>query len=97
MPVHQYAYFVLASDSTPATEITAALDIEPDRTDVRGSRRTEPRPSPPVHRWRVECREPGLAVDEQIACVLRRLRPHTDGFEQEMRWNQAYYRLARGF
>ena len=78
MPVRQYVYFALSSHSTPATEMTAVLGIEPDRTAIRGSRRGEPAPVPAAHRWIVECRDPGLSVDEQIARILERLAPHTD-------------------
>lgn len=78
MPVRQYSYFALSSHSTSATEMTDVLGIEPDRTAIRGSRRTEPSPVPVAHRWIVECRDPGLSVDEQIARILERLAPHTD-------------------
>lgn len=78
VPVRQYAYFALVSHSTPAAEVTAILGIEPDRTVVRGSRRTKPTAIPVVHRWIVECREPGLSVDKQITRILERLAPHTD-------------------
>jgi hypothetical protein len=78
MPVRQYAYFALSSHSTSAAEMTAALGIEPDRTATRGSRRGEPSPVPVAHRWIVECRDPGLSVNEQIARILERLAPHTD-------------------
>ena len=78
MPVRQYSYFALSSHSTSATEMTDVLGIEPDRTAIRGSRRTEPSPVPVAHRWIVECRDPELSVDEQIARILERLAPHTN-------------------
>ncbi|MEU1196819.1 DUF4279 domain-containing protein [Streptomyces sp. NPDC005813] len=78
MPLHQYVYFALTSNSTTAQEITAWLGIEPDETTVRGSRRTGPPTLPASHRWKIVCRDPGLRVDEQIARILDRLRPHTD-------------------
>ncbi|MEV7567922.1 DUF4279 domain-containing protein [Streptomyces tanashiensis] len=56
---------------------TALLGVQPDETKVRGSRVVEPA-IPACHQWRIVCREPGLRVDEQIALVLDRLRPHTD-------------------
>lgn len=77
MSVRQYAYFALSSRSTSAAEMAAVLGIEPDRTLIRGSRRTEPFPVPVAHRWVVECREPGLSVDEQVGRILERLAPHT--------------------
>lgn len=76
MPVRQYVYFALSSHST--SEMTAVLGIEPDKTAIRGSRRTEPSPVPVAHRWIVECQDAGLRVDEQIARILERLAPHTD-------------------
>ena len=78
MPVRQYVYFALSSHSTSAAEMTAVLGIEPDRTAVRASRRAEPSAVPVAHRWIVECRDPGLAVDEQIARILKRLTPRID-------------------
>ncbi|GGY88774.1 DUF4279 domain-containing protein [Streptomyces avidinii] len=77
MPLDQYVYFALSSERTSAQEMTALLGIEPDETTVRGSRRTEPA-IPVCHSWKVVCREPGLRVDDQVAHVLDRLRPHTD-------------------
>ncbi|WUG05325.1 DUF4279 domain-containing protein [Streptomyces sp. NBC_00467] len=56
--------------------MTAVLGIEPDETAVRASRSTVP-PLPAHHRWKIVCRRTGLRVDEQVACVLDRLRPHT--------------------
>lgn len=78
VPVRQYVYFALSSHSTSATEMTAFLGIEPDRTAIRGSRRGGPSPVPVAHRWIVECRDAGLSVDERIARILERLAPHTD-------------------
>ncbi|MFF7205668.1 DUF4279 domain-containing protein [Streptomyces sp. NPDC008141] len=76
MPVHQYVCFVITSTRTTAQEMTAVLGIEPDETAVRASRSTVP-PLPAHHRWKIVCRRTGLRVDEQVACVLDRLRPHT--------------------
>ncbi|MFJ8039195.1 DUF4279 domain-containing protein [Kitasatospora sp. NPDC096147] len=78
MPLQQYVYFALFSRTVPARAMTADLGLDPDESSVRGSRCAAPRPVPVEHRWQIECREPGLTVDEQIACVLDRLRPHTD-------------------
>ncbi|MFG2823282.1 DUF4279 domain-containing protein [Kitasatospora sp. NPDC048365] len=77
MPLHQYAYFALFSRCIPADEITSQLCIAPDEVSVRGSRFTGPRPIRVDHSWKIVCREPGLRVDEQITCILDRLRPHT--------------------
>ncbi|MFG1774804.1 DUF4279 domain-containing protein [Micromonospora sp. NPDC049051] len=74
MWIRQYAYFSLRSRSVPASEITARLGLEPDEVLVRGSRSVEP-PRPVLHNWQITCREPGLAVDEQIARVVARLLP----------------------
>ena len=78
MPVRQYTCFALSSHSASATEMTAVLGIEPDRTAFRSSRRGEPLPVPVAHRWIVECRDRGLSLDEQIAYILERLAPQTD-------------------
>ncbi|MFJ4185153.1 DUF4279 domain-containing protein [Kitasatospora sp. NPDC089509] len=77
MALNQYVYFVLSSECTAADEITALLGIEPDETAVRGSRSTSPVVLPRCHRWKIVCNERGLRVDDQIACVIERLRPHT--------------------
>ncbi|MCX5308148.1 DUF4279 domain-containing protein [Streptomyces sp. NBC_00160] len=77
MPIDQYVYFALSSELTSAQEMTARLGVEPDETTVRGSRTIQPA-IPVCHRWKTVCREPSLRVDEQMACVLNRLRPHTD-------------------
>ncbi|SDT82100.1 protein of unknown function [Streptomyces sp. TLI_053] len=77
MPLRQYAYFALFSQHVSADEMTSQLGITPDEVSVRGSRFTEPKAIPASHRWKVVCREPGLSVDEQIARLLCRLRPHT--------------------
>ncbi|MFB7290836.1 DUF4279 domain-containing protein [Actinacidiphila glaucinigra] len=78
MPVRQYVYFALFSRHTPAQEITEQLGISPDKVSVRGSRLAGPTVVPVDHSWEVACADPGLCVDEQIARVLERLRPHTD-------------------
>ena len=78
MPVRQYVYLALSSHLTSATEMTVALGVEPDRATIRGSRRTEPAAVPVAHRWIVECRDSGLAVDGRIARILKRLTPHAD-------------------
>ncbi|WP_106402832.1 DUF4279 domain-containing protein [Actinocorallia populi] len=77
MAVRQYVYFGLFSERVSAAEMTAWLGVEPDASTVRGSRRS--RPMLPVrHAWKIECREDGLPVDEQISRVLAWLRPHLD-------------------
>ncbi len=58
--------------------MTSQLKITPDKVIVRGSRFMEPVVVPVAHRWEIVCREPGLRVDEQITCLLDRLRPHTE-------------------
>jgi hypothetical protein len=77
MPLRQYVYFALFSEHTSAEEMTSQLRISPDEVSVRGSRFTEPAVIPVSHVWKIVCREPDLRVDEQIARVLNRLRPHT--------------------
>lgn len=78
MPLRQYAYFALFSRHTSADEMTAHLGIAPDEVSIRGSKRTTPRAVPVNHCWKAVCQEPNLCVDEQIARILDRLRPHTD-------------------
>ncbi|MEV7213302.1 DUF4279 domain-containing protein [Kitasatospora cineracea] len=78
MLIRQYAYFGLSSLTMSAAEMTAVLGIEPDEIMIRGSRSTEPRVLPVLHRWKVVCREPGLGVGEQVARVVARLAPHAD-------------------
>jgi hypothetical protein len=77
MRIRQYVYFALFSQQTSAAEMEAWLGIEPDEISVRESRHTNPT-IPVSHSWQIECREPGLNVDEQISRVLDRLRSHTD-------------------
>ncbi|MEV6212772.1 DUF4279 domain-containing protein [Kitasatospora sp. NPDC051914] len=77
MPLRQYAYFALFSQHISADEMTSQLGITPDKVSVRGSRFTEPKAIPVHHSWEVVCRQPDLRVDEQIARILDRLRPHT--------------------
>jgi Domain of unknown function (DUF4279) len=72
--ISQYTYFALKSETVPASTITARLGIEPDCILVRGARRPAP-PIPVCHMWAVECRQRGLAVDDQVAQVLARVRP----------------------
>ncbi|WP_425388288.1 DUF4279 domain-containing protein [Amycolatopsis taiwanensis] len=57
-----------------AAEMTARLLVEPDEIRTMGSRWPDP-PRPWAHQWAVYCREPGLQVAEQIACVMNRLLP----------------------
>ncbi|KJS61981.1 DUF4279 domain-containing protein [Streptomyces rubellomurinus] len=78
MFISQYAYFGLSSLNMSAAEMTAVLGIEPDEIAVRGSRFTEPKVVPVLHRWKIVCREPGLSVDEQVARVVARLEPYVD-------------------
>jgi hypothetical protein len=73
--IRQYVYFSLGSDTVSAEELTAQIGMAPDTVSVRGSQRTDP-PRPRSHAWRVECRTPGLTVDEQLDVVLARLEPY---------------------
>jgi hypothetical protein len=71
--IRQYVYFSVFSETATADEIANYLDLPPDRARVRGSRSAEP-PRPPHHSWQLVCDAPGLAIDEQVANVLDRLR-----------------------
>jgi hypothetical protein len=55
-----------------------AVDLRALHLGFFFNRNREPSPVPVAHSWVVECRDPGLAVDEQVARILKRLTPHTD-------------------
>jgi hypothetical protein len=75
--VGQYAYFALHSPSVSAEEMAARLGLEPDEVSVRGGRTPAP-PRPVTHAWKIVCRQRGLTVDEQVAQIMRWLRPYRD-------------------
>ena len=77
MRIRQYVYFSVFSETATADEIASYLDLPPDRAWVRGSRTADP-PRPPTHSWQLVCDTPGLAIDEQVAEVLDRLRKIED-------------------
>lgn len=74
MRISQYVYFALRSETVPATTVAAHVGLQPDAVTVRGTLRAAP-PVPVCHSWKIECRQPGLTVNEQIARVLDRIRP----------------------
>ncbi len=74
MRISQYVYFAISSKSLPAADVTALLDVEPNRVLVRGSRDAE-RDVPRLHSWAVECTTAGLSVSEQIGRVITRVTP----------------------
>lgn len=74
MKISQRVYFDVSSETMPAADVTARLGVEPDRLQVRGSRRTQP-PVPALHSWSVHCHERGMALDAQISAVLARIEP----------------------
>ncbi|RJQ74663.1 DUF4279 domain-containing protein [Pseudonocardiaceae bacterium YIM PH 21723] len=93
MHIRQHVYFGLLSSQVPATEITARLGLEADEVKVRGSKRATPA-VPVSHAWKIVCAEPGLAVDEQIGRVMRRLAPHSAeiiALAQELRAGDPQY------
>jgi hypothetical protein len=73
--IRQRVYFRIWSDTITAAGITARLGIEPDDFKIVGSRSTHP-PIPRFHQWAVNCNEPGLRIDDQIAKVVLRLEPY---------------------
>lgn len=77
MRVSQYVYFAVRSETLPATEVTAALGLGPDSVLIRASRHRDP-DQPKVHAWNVECRSPGMTVDEQVGEIYARLLPVLD-------------------
>lgn len=72
--VQQYCYFVIASGTVTADEITAAIGMRADIAKVRGSTSVSPRVVPVEHSWRIVCDEHGR-IDEQITPLLRRIEP----------------------
>jgi len=74
MKISQRVYFDISSETMPAADVTARLGAEPDRLQVRGSRRTQP-PVPALHSWSVQCQEREMALDAQIGTVLARIEP----------------------
>lgn len=76
--MRQYAYFALFSERMPAAQMTGLIGVEPDSFGVRGARWRGPRVVPVAHSWRVECRDAGLTVDEQVERVVARLLPYQE-------------------
>ena len=74
MRIYQYCYFTLSSAVTSASEITAHLKMQPDRTLVQGSKRTGPPPLPRLHAWEI-VHPPSGRVDDQLTCIVERLSP----------------------
>ncbi len=74
MRILQRAYFAIHSTMTSSGAIAAFLGMEPDRSIVRGSVSVE-LDRPLHHGWCVDCDQPGMRVDEQVAEVVDRLRP----------------------
>jgi hypothetical protein len=72
--IKQHVYFRIWSEKVAASEVTARLGIEPDGFMIRGSRQPNP-PIPTGHQWSVNCDEPDLRVDAQVAKLVDRLEP----------------------
>jgi hypothetical protein len=66
-------YLSVFSTDTTATQMASVIGIKPDSISVRAARIPE-MDLPRRHRWNVECREPGLTVDEQIMRIVTRVR-----------------------
>ena len=75
--ISQYVYFAVRSPKLTPQELTADLLVEPDVAEAIGSRDLG-RGLPRFHSWVVECRVPGLRVDELIDQVVSRVAPATD-------------------
>ncbi len=77
LPVKQYCYFAIYSESTSAAEMAAFLGLEPDKVLVRGSGMTEPVVVPKFHSWSVNAEDTTRPLDEQVVGLIARLRPYT--------------------
>ena len=76
MRIRQYVSFLMFSATTTADELSGRLGLTPDYSNVLGSRVPGAHPIPRRHMWEVRCDSPGLRIDEQIATVVSRLKPH---------------------
>jgi hypothetical protein len=74
MRIRQHVAFVVSSTTITAASVATRVGLAPDAATVRGAKRAAP-PAPIQHSWRLECREPGRTIDEQIGLVLARVRP----------------------
>jgi hypothetical protein len=81
MKTYQYVYLGIRSDTLSPDEITAILEVEPDETKIKASGRSAP-PIPRVHHWNLVCRDPDAHIDEQVAKVVARLRPHAEAIRR---------------
>ena len=72
--VRQRVEFFVQSVVVPADEITAALGLPPDTTDVRGSQSADP-VRPTWHNWAVTSPEGDHDLGEQVEALVARRRP----------------------
>jgi hypothetical protein len=84
MKLKQYTHFTVRSQTLTPDEMTQLFGVQPDATQLRGSRvQSVPgKPVPRAHMWDVECREYKMSVDDQIASVLKRLGPARDAIRK---------------
>ncbi|MHA3703124.1 DUF4279 domain-containing protein [Jatrophihabitans sp. YIM 134969] len=74
MKISQYVYLCIYSQTIDAEQITDALGVAPDAVKMRGSRTAQP-PRPLEHSWQIECRDAGMAIDDQVEALLDRITP----------------------
>jgi hypothetical protein len=72
--VRQRASFVVESTQVTADEMTAALGMQPDLVQVRGSKAAEP-PRPTFHQWVVQAAAVDADADTQVEELVERLEP----------------------
>jgi len=97
--MRQYVYFYLGSDVLTAAEIAKRLDLEPDKSAVPGSRRTDSSPVPASHSWSIHSRNQDQRLDDQISEVLARIQPVGSIVRELVRTTDtlAYLRIVRYF
>lgn len=70
--------FALDSATITAVEMTAALEMEPDRVTERGSKSVDP-PRPAFHGWEVQASDGNPdSFTERVDALVQRLEPVAD-------------------
>lgn len=82
--VEQYVCFAIGSEVMTPEQITGEIGLAPDETQVRGAA-PQQLPQPVMNTWRLECRRPGLRIDEMISDVVARALPFWEPIRQLVR------------
>ncbi len=98
MKIKQYVYFGISSETLTAEAIAERIELQPDKTMVRGSRTQDP-PRPARHKWQLGSYEPGGDISDHVSRVLARVKPARDAIralvgEGEV---QAWLQFVRNF